>query len=169
MGRWLVVFVVVSVVAATVSSAASSTRRSAAAHMQKLCPVTLTNNVAPPGNGPKALGYRHGGLWVELWPYGVTVVGKYDVAANGRLEVKVPWYRYGRGKLKITATRLDKIAPRARTSVPAGYGPTGFQASSVDFPSQGCWRVTGTAAGSRLSFVTIVLKTKTVREEVPSD
>ena len=167
MGRWLVVAVVASVVAATVSTAASSTRRGATAHTQRLCPVTLPNNVAPPGNGPKALGYRHGGLWVELWPYGVTLVGKHDVATNGWLDVKVPWYRYGKGKLEITATRLDKMARRAHSDVPAGYGPTGFQASSVEFPSQGCWRVTGTAGGAGLSFVTIVLTTKWVRQAVP--
>ena len=153
------VAVVASVVAAMVSSCASSTRRSAAARTQKACPVTLPNNVAPPANGSKRFGYRHGGLWVELWPYGVTLVGKHDITAKGWLYVKVPWYRYGRGKLRITATRLDKTAPRAHGDVPA---------SSVVCPSQGCWRVTGTARGSRLSFVTIVLTTKWVHHAVPS-
>lgn len=40
----------------------------------------------------------------------MTVVQKRDIPADGALGVKVGWYRYGRGKLTITATRLDKQA-----------------------------------------------------------
>jgi hypothetical protein len=129
------------------------------------CPVTAPNNVAPPGNGPKARGYQHGGLWVVLWPYGVTLVGKDDVTAGGWLGVKVPWYRYGKGKLTITATRIGKPASRPiRTHIPFGYGLTGFQSSFIYFPSEGCWKVVGTAGHAQLAFVTIVLKTQTVRQ-----
>ena len=42
---------------------------------------------------------------------------------------------------------------RGRT---AGYGLTGFNASSIYFSGQGCYRVTGRAAGAALSFVTLV-------------
>lgn len=124
--------------------------------------------MAPPGNGPKKYGYRHGDLWVELWPFGVTLVGKSDRTANGWLSVKVPWYRYGYGALKITATRLDKPAQPARTHIPTGYGRTGFQSSAVYFPSEGCWKVVGTVGHAQLAFVTIVLRTQTVRQEVPN-
>lgn len=154
--------------AAVGSSVAGTTRPGAQSSASPSCPVTRPNDAAPPGNGPAKYGYRHGGLWVELWPFGVTLVGKSDVTASGSLGVKIPWYRYGKGSLNIRATRLDKPAPPARTHIPSGYGSTGFQSSAVYFPSEGCWKIVGTAGHAQLAFVTIVLKTQTVRQEVPN-
>jgi hypothetical protein len=48
--------------------------------------------------------------------------------------------------------------PPARGFVPDGYGDTGFQASGVDFPTEGCWEVTGALPTTRLRFVTLVVK-----------
>ena len=42
---------------------------------------------------------------------------------------------------------------RGRTD---GYGLTGFNASSIFFSSQCCYRVVGSAGGVTLSFVTLV-------------
>ena len=42
---------------------------------------------------------------------------------------------------------------RGRTD---GYGLTGFNASSISFSSQGCYRIVGSAGGATLSFVTMV-------------
>jgi hypothetical protein len=40
----------------------------------------------------------------------------------------------------------------------AGCGATGFQASGVDFPTEGCWEITGALPSSSLRFVTFVVK-----------
>ncbi|HZD02845.1 MAG TPA: hypothetical protein VFA46_22445 [Actinomycetes bacterium] len=62
------------------------------------------------------------------------------------------------GKLRITGRRLDASAPPAQGSVPDGYGETGFQASGVTFPTEGCWQITGKVARTALTFVTFVVK-----------
>jgi hypothetical protein len=48
--------------------------------------------------------------------------------------------------------------PPLTASVPSGYGDTGFQASGVYFPTEGCWQVTGKVASTSLTFVTFVIK-----------
>jgi hypothetical protein len=72
--------------------------------------------------------------------------------------MKFGWWRVASGRLHITGQRLDGPAPPARAHVPDGYGDTGFQASGVDFPTEGCWEVTGTLPTTSLSFVTFVIK-----------
>ena len=160
----LLVVIVVLIVAG--ASFAATNRVHATATHASSCPVTLPNHPRANFAVSKKFGYRQGQLAVELWPLGVTLVNKRDVDADGTLGVKVGWYRYGRGKLTITATRLDKPARVKRTSVPSGYGPTGFQASGIDFPSEGCWRVTATVGHSHLSYVTAVLVVQALRGRV---
>lgn len=63
-----------------------------------------------------------------------------------------------RGPLTVTGHRLNGPGPRLRARVPEGYGATGFQASGIIFPSEGCWKVTGTVGEANLTFVTLVLK-----------
>lgn len=131
------------------------------------CPVTLPNHVVQPPFGiSRKLGYRHAQIAVELWPFGVTLVNKRDVMPDGLLGVKVGWYRYGRGRLRITATRFDKPGHVKRTRVPPGYGRTGFQSSAIYFPSEGCWKVTATVGHSHLTYVTVVLEVFTMRGRV---
>jgi hypothetical protein len=70
--------------------------------------------------------------------------------------MKFMWWRGSsvRGVLQISGSRLDAGGVvRGRT---AGYGLSGFNASYVFFPAQGCYRVTGRAGGAALSFVTLV-------------
>jgi hypothetical protein len=161
----LVVSAVVTVLVPLASG--STAHRSNALNSPGVCPVTLPNHVTPPGQGNSPYGYQHGGLWVELWPFGVTFVGVHDVAGDGSLAVKVPWYRFSSGKLRITATRLDAPAPKPKVRIPSGYGGRGFQSSAISFPAEGCWRVTATAGHTQLTYVTVVMKTLTVRQEVP--
>ncbi|MFL5914874.1 MAG: hypothetical protein ACJ752_04455 [Gaiellaceae bacterium] len=131
------------------------------------CPVTLPNHAPESPLGPsRKWGYRQGQISVELSPFGVTLVNKRDLTADGSFPVKVGWYRYGRGRLRITATRIDKPGHVNRTSVPAGYGRTGFQASGIDFPSEGCWKVTATVGHSHLTYVTVVLGVFTIQGRV---
>lgn len=41
--------------------------------------------------------------------------------------------------------------------VPDGYGETGFQATGIVFPTEGCWEVTGRADKARVTFLTLVI------------
>jgi hypothetical protein len=158
----LTLIVVLAVAGASFAATTGSDGKSARAS----CPVTLSNHPDANGGVSRKWGYRQGQIAVELWPLGVTFVQKSDIAADGALGVKVGWYRYGRGKLTITATRLDKPGRVKRTSVPSGYGSTGFQASGIDFPSVGCWKVTATVGRSHLSYVTAIIRVEVVRGRV---
>ena len=124
------------------------------------CPVTQPTT-APPEIGDRLFGSgsAHGNadLWVGgLWPHGITAVGESYVASDGSIGMKFGWWRNLRGQLEITGRRLDGDAPALEADVPDGYGDTGFQASGVSFPTEGCWEVTGTVGGSSLTFVTFV-------------
>jgi hypothetical protein len=103
--------------------------------------------------------YGNGRLWVGgLWPNGVIAAGPEFVQPDGSVGMKFGWWRAVPGGLRITGRRLDGPAPPLRADVPAGYGQTGFQASGVDFPTEGCWEVTGAVAEATLSFVTFVVR-----------
>lgn len=129
----------------------------------KNCPVTK------PGKAPEDFGDRLFGsaaafgnddLWVGgLGDDGVIPADSRFVESDGSIGWKFGWWRIVSGRLTITGRRLDVPAPPLRASVPDGYGPHGFQASGVYFPTEGCWEVTGTVGGSELTFVTFVLRT----------
>ena len=120
------------------------------------CPVTLPNGHYPPGQASR-LSHGNGRLWVELYPRGVIRPAYYARARpNGAIAVKFPWTRGVPGHLTITGRRLDSDAPALRSSVPDGYGRTGFQSTAVIFPTTGCWEVTGRVGSASLTFVTKV-------------
>lgn len=129
------------------------------------CPATLPNPTGPRGASPEVFfgwGASHGNgtLWVGgLWPGGVITADQQFTAADGSVSMKFGWWRAAHGRLTITGRRLDAAAPPLRADIPTGYGDTGFQATGVTFPTEGCWRVSGRAGGSTLAFVTLVLKT----------
>jgi hypothetical protein len=77
------------------------------------------------------------------------------VNPNGAIAMKFPWDRGVKGRLEIKGRRLDADAPRLRAHV-SDYGLTGFQPSTLVFPTEGCWEVTGRVDGSSLTFVTRV-------------
>jgi hypothetical protein len=130
----------------------------------KRCPVTRPSRVGPKGVSPDQFfgwgaSYGNGKLWVGgLWPGGVIKAGPGFVDADGAVDMKFGWWRAVAGKLRITGRRLDASAPPVRGSVPDGYGATGFQASGVTFPTEGCWEVTGKVGVTTLTFVTLVVK-----------
>lgn len=68
------------------------------------------------------------------------------------------WRRYVAGYLAVEGHRLDGLAPPLRVHIPDGYGMIGYQASSIAFPTPGCWEVTGRAGDESLSFVVLVVK-----------
>ncbi|WP_155357293.1 hypothetical protein [Acrocarpospora macrocephala] len=128
------------------------------------CPVTL------PAKGPSSIpeealfgwerSHGDGTLAVGgLWPKGVIEAGPDFVEQDGSIRMKFGWWRGVPGKLGITGRRLDGPAPNLRADVPVGYEPTGFQASGLYFPTEGCWEVTGRLGTTSLVFVTYVTKT----------
>lgn len=79
------------------------------------------------------------------------------VLADGSLSMKYPWWRLRNGQLTIKGHRLDDTAPPLRASIPDGYGDIGFQATSLIFPTPGCWEVTGSVGDSSISFIVDVI------------
>lgn len=136
---------------------------SGAAESPIQCPVTR------PGKAPADFaerlfgsGYAFGSddLWVGgLGADGVIVADPAFVEPDGSIGWKLGWWRITPGALTISGRRLDAPAPPLRGEAGDGYGTSGFQASGVYFPTEGCWEVTGTVGDATLTFVTFVLKT----------
>jgi hypothetical protein len=76
---------------------------------------------------------------------------------------KVPWIRPAGAKLVMVVRRLDGPAPPLKVQIP-GFYPTAFQATGMDFPTQGCWEVTAKAGGKLLRFVTKVVAKQNARK-----
>lgn len=130
------------------------------------CPITPPNGSPRPGAIPPAPYLGNGRLWVGLWPEGVVVVPPDDVRPDGFLRMKFMWVRGPdvHGILQISGDEVGTGASiRARSS---GYGYTGFNASSIFFPGEGCYAITGRAGGAELTFVTLV-RTCRVFPELP--
>ena len=129
----------------------------------RLCPVTIGHPVPSSKPWREQLfgwGSAHGSgsLWVGgLWPHGIVIITPDDVEPGGRLGMKFGWYRLTSGFLTITGQGLDAPGPSASGQA-SGYGLTGFNASDVIFPAEGCWRVTGQVRRVTLTFVTFVIK-----------
>jgi len=140
----------------------------AAASTTDACPVTLGNANTPPGEGQSATNFGNGRLWTVLWPEGVVYVPPDGVEPDGSLGMKFPWWRGPdvSGALTITGHEITRALP-IRTDVPDGYGDTGFQATGIQFPAEGCYTVTARAADAELTFVTLVRTCDAVAELAP--
>ena len=125
------------------------------------CLLTKPNGNAPPGEEQNANFHGGSGLWTALWPDGTVVFrpgGAGFVLEDGSLSMKFPWWRGVKGKLSIEGHRLNDSALPLRAKIPDGYGMTGFQASALIFPTEGCWKITGRAGDASLMFVIRVVK-----------
>jgi hypothetical protein len=125
------------------------------------CPVTVPNGSTPLGERPSRSHHGDDGLWTALWPEGTIVFrpgGSGFVLKDGSLQMKFPWWRGLQGRLTIDGRRLDAPAPALQALIPSGYGPSGFQATSLIFPTPGCWEVTGHVGKASLRFVVNVVK-----------
>jgi len=137
------------------------------------CPVTLPRSARSFGKrmpGSDAISLFEPGtshwkptLSVGLWPDGTVVFqpgGPGSIEPDGSLSMKFAWTRGAglRGKLTMHGKRLDAPAPPLRAIIPEGYGDTGFQATGLIFPTEGCWEVTGEVGDTRVTFVTRVVK-----------
>jgi hypothetical protein len=82
------------------------------------------------------------------------------VGADGTIGTKFPWWWGGerdKPQLSIMGRRLDGPAARLRLEVRPGGGERDFWASTITFPTAGCWKVTGRAGDAALSFVLQVI------------
>ncbi len=123
------------------------------------CPVTLPRKSPLRDFGGSNV-YWEGDLFVAGLPLDGTMAFRPDrVGPDGSLPQKFGWYRGPglRGKLVIAGKRLDAPAPPLRTDF-SDYGDTGFQPSTLIFPTEGCWEVTGKVNQTILTFVMRVVK-----------
>ena len=130
------------------------------------CPVTIPR--ATPDSVLSAVGMRNaywnGNLYVgAFWPDATVRVGPLSVGSilpDGSLDMKFPWFRAAglKGKLIITGRRLDAEAPPLKAHIPSGYLDTGFQATGLIFPTEGCWEITGKVGDTTLTFVNRVIR-----------
>lgn len=122
------------------------------------CPVTVPNGSTPPGERSSSYHHGNGALWTSLWPNGNVLIRQDLLDPDGALRMKLPWWRGTWGRLAIDGRRLDAPAPPLIADVPDGYGQTGFQASGLIFPTDGCWEITGRVDGASLTFVMRVVR-----------
>jgi hypothetical protein len=133
------------------------------------CPVTPPNGLVPPGE-PADPGYLgNGDLWTVLWPNGLVLVPPDDIRADGWLEMKFPWWRGPgiRGLLHIRGReRTLGLRVQARAD---GYGLTGFNASAISFPVEGCYEIVARVGGTQLTFITMVRRCSALDELPPTE
>jgi hypothetical protein len=124
------------------------------------CAVTIPNGNGPPGEEPSPKFHGAGALWTVLPADGIDRGGQPE--PDGSTSQKYPWWTVGTtGQLTIQGRRPDTPAPTLRASVNNGAPESGFAevpggrfwASSLNFPTEGCWQVTGTVGHASLTFV----------------
>jgi hypothetical protein len=130
------------------------------------CPVTISR--ATPNSLLNGLGTRNA-YWNKnlyagaLWPDATLMVGPQGagfILPDDSLEMKYPWLRAAglTGKLTITGRRLDAVAPPLKADIPSGYLDSGFEATGLIFPTEGCWEITGKVGDTTLTFVNRVIR-----------
>jgi len=140
------------------------------------CPVT-PYAADPPTNserdraiaGIRTLGKWYGGdgLWAFPWLNDEPPGALYRDADGFH---KVLWWREPglQGAIAVTARRLD--GPAAPVEVDFERNPTlqGQQPGGLTFPTTGCWEITGTAGGKRLTIVALVVPPPATPGSTPS-
>lgn len=149
------------------ASTRATTVSAAPSLIEGLCPTTTPPTVplpppSPAVTGPNAgLVFRADGQTTFLYGNDALVVA---LPVDGTLHpndrnvglasgVKFGWDRLVHGDLNISTRRLDAATVPVAADVPGGYGAIGFQVSGLRFPVPGCWQVSGTVAGTTLTFV----------------
>jgi hypothetical protein len=82
------------------------------------------------------------------------------ILPDDSLEMKYPWLRAAglTGKLAITGRRLDTVGPLLKADISSAYLDSGFQATGLIFPTEGCWEITGKVGDTTLTFVNRVIR-----------
>jgi hypothetical protein len=137
----------------------ASLTASPAAARAAACPVTIPNGSTPPGENASVENHGNGALWTALPPDGKIVATRPFVLPDGSMRIKFPWWGSRRAgtNLRLTASGLGLPGGVARASVAPGLTRAPhFWASSVTFPTEGCWRVKASAGRATLSLVVFV-------------
>lgn len=131
------------------------------------CPVTVPQNPRFTPPAPYSdLGwygdfwYGSNALWVALPQNGIW--SSLPHSSDGYTQ-KIPWWREGydwqaepEPALVVTGERLDAKAPPLNTSTANGSYAADMGSAmmmGVDFPTTGCWKITGKYKDAELSFV----------------
>jgi len=123
------------------------------------CPVTLPRK--SPLRDFRGNVYWQGELFVAGLPSDGTLVFRPRVIMpDGLFRQKFGWYRGPglTGKLTITGKRLDGPSSPLKADVPQSYGDSGFQATELTFPTEGCWQVRGKVNKTSVVFVVRVVR-----------
>ncbi len=121
------------------------------------CPVTTPNHIAPAGAGKSDVWHGNSRLAVALWTKGVVVPGDGYRLKDGSLSVKYGWWRGIDGSVVIQGRRLDAAAPPFTNEGSDGYGERGFQPSGIEYPTPGCWRITGSIGDESVTATQLVI------------
>lgn len=111
------------------------------------CPLTPAVNEMPDGSlaGFNDWWFKGDGLWAST-----DKRFTWTAAPGG---VKVGWWRAEPGRtLKVIGHRLNGPSAPLVAAIPSGY-LRNFQASSLTFPTSGCWKVEAWAGTGALTFV----------------
>ena len=144
-------------IALALTQGACATSTSTHSEEPDRCPVTETIEGTPPpqrGASPFGIGTYHVNEDRSMW--------LYSRPWTAGISDKTIWIRPEGTVLKVAGRRLDGEAPPLYVSLPPGY-PTGFQAGSMTFPTEGCWEVRATAGKKELVFVVTVAPAPTER------
>lgn len=125
------------------------------------CTPTLPNGQSPPGEPVSPDYFGNGAIFTVVWPRGVVVFepgGPGEVRGDGSLAMKWGFVRGAgvSGPLAIEGRSLHRPGLKVSAEIADGYGPTGFQATTLVFPERGCWEVTARVGDASLTFVTRV-------------
>lgn len=160
--RFLAVLALVTAVLSGCAGSADGETRASGSHARS-CSVTLPNRSSPPGEHQRST--FHGGprLWTLLAEYGVFIVGSSDIASDGSISLKLPWWAVNVDQdLRISGERLDGAASALRVRVtparPESEFRGSFWSSRVVFPSPGCWRVRAEAGTGELRLTLIIMR-----------
>ena len=119
------------------------------------CPITRISE--SPGRPPAELvaesgtreWYGNDSLWVALPRGGAEYF-------DDKYHMKIGWWRLVDGRLDLHAESLETRQMVTGAVHHSGYGSRGFQPSSIAFPREGCWRITGALGTAKVSFVAYV-------------
>ena len=154
-----------SVVVAGAVYASSATGQVADATGAGRCPVSKTTSRPVPGrssfnfgNARIAVALPVGARFVAI-PDGSPRGGQAFIQKDGWIRTKLGWFTV-RGGPRIGGRRVDGTGRPLRANVgPLSYTSNGtFYPSLLYFPTTGCWRITASAGGARLSAVVNVTR-----------
>jgi hypothetical protein len=126
------------------------------------CPVTMPNGNGPPGERRSSSHHGNGALWTGL-PADDGIDRGGVPEPDGSTSQRYLWWTAGtEGGLAIEGRRLDTaVAAQLRARIDSGVPDTpfadvpdgSFWSSSISFPTEGCWQVTGRVGTASLTFV----------------